>query len=119
MTLTELKTSRRVAELTLQNLGLEPSQVDQLQKILYSQLNEASEKALKKTAEEQGSRDCSDPRSCGLRSWTVIIFPFNHLDLRSCTIKGYSGDGRTTLNEFPTIEFDPSCATAKTGASRS
>ena len=41
MTLPEPKVTRRVAEVTLQTLGLDPSQVDQLQKIPYLQLNDA------------------------------------------------------------------------------
>lgn len=56
MTLIEPKASQRVAEFTLENLGLAPDQVDELQTIPYLQLFEAANKALGQTAEEQQIR---------------------------------------------------------------
>jgi para-nitrobenzyl esterase len=114
MTLTESKTSRRVAELTLQNIGLEPSQVDQLQKIPYSQLNEASEKALKKTAEEQGIM--------GLFGSEIMWAPLMDGDYIPVQPFGSSAPAQskdipvmvgTTLNEFPIIGLDPKLRDSK------
>jgi para-nitrobenzyl esterase len=48
------KAARHVAELTLKNLHLDPSQVDQLQKIPYKELNEAGDKALMEAGKESG-----------------------------------------------------------------
>ena len=57
MTLLAEKASRRVAELTLENLWLNASNVDEIQKVPYEKLMEATEKALQKTAEEQGYKN--------------------------------------------------------------
>ena len=57
MTLLPEKTTRRVAELTLENLGLNAKNVDEIQKIPYKKVMEATEKALAKTAEEQGYKN--------------------------------------------------------------
>lgn len=54
--LTDQKTSRKIAELTLQNAGLNASQIDQLQKIPYDKLAEFSDKALKTVGELSGVR---------------------------------------------------------------
>lgn len=48
------KMSRRIAEYTLQFAGLDSSRVDELQKIPYEKLSEASMKALRKVSEEAG-----------------------------------------------------------------
>ena len=61
MTLAEQKTTRRVAELTLQYAGLDKSQVDQLQQLPYDKLAEASDKALKTAGEEFGIRGLFGP----------------------------------------------------------
>jgi para-nitrobenzyl esterase len=53
-TLIKPETSRRVAAFTLQNLGLEANQVDQLKTIPYDRLIEAANKARMQTAQEQG-----------------------------------------------------------------
>jgi len=57
MTLLPEKTTRRVAELTLENLGLNAKNVDEIQKIPYEKVMEATNKALTKTAEEQGYKN--------------------------------------------------------------
>ncbi|MCY7007904.1 carboxylesterase family protein [Fusobacterium simiae] len=57
MTLLPERTTRRVAELTLENLGLTASNVDEIQKLPYEKVMEATEKALQKTAEEQGYKN--------------------------------------------------------------
>ena len=49
----DLKASRRIAELTLQGLGISPDRVDQLQTIPYNQLIEAANQALAQTVREQ------------------------------------------------------------------
>ena len=53
MTLLSTRTTRRVAELTLQNLGIQAENVEKLNTLLYQQIADASRKALKQTAEEQ------------------------------------------------------------------
>jgi para-nitrobenzyl esterase len=53
MTLLAPKTTRRVAELTLKNLGITPEEVEKLKTLPYQDLADASQKALKQTAEEQ------------------------------------------------------------------
>jgi para-nitrobenzyl esterase len=60
-TLAELKTTRRIAELTLQYAGLDKSQVDQLQQLPYDKLSEASEKALKTAGTELGIKGMFGP----------------------------------------------------------
>jgi para-nitrobenzyl esterase len=62
------KTSRRVAEFTLQNLNLDKSQVDQLQKIPYIQLAEAGSKAFGQVAEERGQKS---PAGAGIM-WAPV-----------------------------------------------
>jgi para-nitrobenzyl esterase len=53
MTLLAPKTTRRVAELTLRNLGVKPEAVESLGKLPYQDLADASQKALQQVAEEQ------------------------------------------------------------------
>ncbi len=53
MTLLAPRTTRRVAELTLKNLGITPEEVEKLKTLPYQDLADASQKALKQTAEEQ------------------------------------------------------------------
>ncbi len=48
------KLSKKVAEYTLQFAGLDGSRIDELQKIPYDKLSEASMKALRKVSEEAG-----------------------------------------------------------------
>ncbi len=51
------KTARRVAELLLDSLGILPQDVDKLQNVPYELLLEAGNKAMEKTALEEGSID--------------------------------------------------------------
>ncbi len=53
MTVTPEKASRRVAELTLQNLGLKPNEVEKLKTLPPAQINQAALKAQEQTAKEQ------------------------------------------------------------------
>lgn len=53
MTLTSPKAGMRVAELTLANLGVKPTALDKLKVFTPAQINEAANKALKQTAQEQ------------------------------------------------------------------
>ena len=53
MTLLAPRTTRRVAELTLKNLGITPEQVETLKTLPYRDIADASQKGLKQTAEEQ------------------------------------------------------------------
>jgi para-nitrobenzyl esterase len=52
----EQKSTRRIAEFTLQNLGLDKAQADQLQTIPYDRLVAANDKALKQISEELGEK---------------------------------------------------------------
>ncbi|EHI99142.1 Carboxylesterase type B [Clostridium sp. DL-VIII] len=49
---TSKEASKRVTELTLQNLGITGDQIEKLQTVPYEQLSQASDKALKQTADE-------------------------------------------------------------------
>lgn len=53
MTLLSPETTGRVAELTMQNLGIGPEDVQQLQMMPYQQIADASQQALDQTAKEQ------------------------------------------------------------------
>ena len=54
ITYTSQEVSRRVAELTLENLEIAPENVEQLQTIEYEKLTEASDAAMQQTAQEYG-----------------------------------------------------------------
>ncbi len=54
MTLPDQKLSRRVAELTLENLGIAPADVAKLKEVPYAELNAAGSRALVQTAKEKG-----------------------------------------------------------------
>jgi len=107
MTLPESKTSRRIAELTLQNLGLDPANVDQLQSMPYHQLNEASDKALKQFSKESGQKGL-----LGGIGWSPVVdgdyIPAQPFDTRAPSqsedIPLMIG---STLNEFPLAAFNP------------
>ena len=53
MTLNSQKASQRVAELTLENLGLSAEEIDKLQAVPYYELLEAANKAIEQVSEEQ------------------------------------------------------------------
>ena len=57
MTLLPEKTTRRVGELTLEYLGISSSDIDKIKTLPYEKILEATEKALTKTAEEQGYKN--------------------------------------------------------------
>jgi para-nitrobenzyl esterase len=107
MTLAEPKATRRIAELTLKNLGLDASQVDQLATIPYRQLNDAADKALKTVAEEKGAKGLFGP---GIM-WSPVADgdyipaqPFmTSAPEQSRDIPLMIG---STLNEFPLMEFN-------------
>jgi para-nitrobenzyl esterase len=56
ITVMEKKNSLRVAELTLQNLRLDASQIDRLDEIPFRELFDASQKASQTAGEEQGNK---------------------------------------------------------------
>ncbi len=107
MTLHDQKTSRRVAELTLQYLGVSPAQVDQLQSLPYRQLLAAATKALKTVGDEQGVPGLFG----GGISWAPEVdgeyIPQQPMDAaapdQSRDIPLLLG---TTLNEFPSVRFN-------------
>ncbi|MGB6724421.1 MAG: carboxylesterase family protein [Terracidiphilus sp.] len=108
MTLMDQKTSRRIAELTLQNLHLDPSELDELQKLPYEQINEAGQKALQTAAQESGHKGLFGPGY----SWSPIVDgdyipadPFSSgAPTQSKDIPLMIG---TTLNEFPAMRMNP------------
>jgi para-nitrobenzyl esterase len=113
MTLVDQHTSRHVAELTLKNLGFDATQVDaaqlaRLQSLPYSQLIEASNRALKAVGDEQGVRGLFG----GGISWAPVVdgdyIPANPFE---ATAPAQSADVPllvgTTLNEFPLADFAP------------
>ena len=51
---TDLKASQRVTEITLDNLGITPDRIEELQNVSYEDLTAASDKALVQAAEEMG-----------------------------------------------------------------
>lgn len=108
MTLTDPKVSRRVAELTLKNLGIGAGEVDRLQSLPYRELNEAADKALKTVGQEVGSMGLFGN---GL-SWAPVLdgdyIPAQPMDTvapaQSRDIPLLVG---TTLTEFPLADFTP------------
>ncbi|MFM2289705.1 MAG: hypothetical protein RL684_2848, partial [Pseudomonadota bacterium] len=111
MTLTDPHTSRRVAELTLANLGLDAAQVDKLQTLPYAQLIDASNKALKAVGDEQGVPGLFG----GGIMWAPVLdgvtIPAQPFDTAATAL---SADipllVGTTLNEFPMADFTPRTA---------
>lgn len=53
MTLLKPESTRRVAELTLQHLGIQPTELSRLDNLPYEQIAQATQKALDETAQEQ------------------------------------------------------------------
>ena len=53
MTLLKPATTRRVAELTLQNLGIKPEEINKINELPYADISAAAQKALEQTAQEQ------------------------------------------------------------------
>jgi len=108
MTLMSQKTSRRVAELTLKNLNLDPAQLDQLQKMPYGEINDAGQKALQTAGQEVGNKDLFG----SALSWSPIVDgdyipadPFNTTaPAQSKDIPLLIG---STLNEITTYRMSP------------
>jgi para-nitrobenzyl esterase len=117
MTLMDQKTSGRVAELTLENLHLDASQVDELQKMPYNQINDASQKALQTAGQESGNKGLFG----STLMWSPIVngdyIPADPFDTaapeQSKDIPLMVG---STLNEFPSPASIQSCATWTRGA---
>ena len=108
MTVPEPKITRRVAELTLKNLGIDPSQVDQLANIPYDRLNAAADQALKTVGEETGNKSLFSP---GLMWAPVVDGDFLPAQPFASEAPAQSKDVPlmigSTLNEFPVLEFNP------------
>ena len=106
MTIMDPTLSKRVAELTLQNLHLDAAQVDQLQNIPYRELHDASDKALKAVGEERGTKG-----TFGLMWSPVCDGDYIPAQPFSSSAPAQSKDIPmligTTLNEFPVAEFNP------------
>lgn len=83
MKLLEPKVSQRVAELTVQNLGLSENDLDKLQTMPYEQIAEAGQKALAQTAKEFDLRNVQNTDRIDL-AWTPIkdgnIIPQHPID---------------------------------------
>jgi para-nitrobenzyl esterase len=100
--------TRRLAEVTLQALGLDPSRVDQLQKLPYAQLNDAGTKALRQVGQELGTT--------GLLGFGLMWSPVVDGDYIPAQPFGSSAPALSkdvpviigsTLNEIPTGRLDP------------
>ena len=63
--------SKRVAELTLANLNISPSEIEKLQTVPYSELSAASTKALEQAGVEQGHKRPLDGKPGG--SWQPVV----------------------------------------------
>ncbi len=109
MTLPESKTTRRIAEVVLQNLGLDASKVDQLQSMPYAQLNEAGNKALQKVGEEQGVKGLFG--RMGLMWAPVMDGDYIPAQPFGSSAPSLSKDVAvmlgSTLTEFPAAMMDP------------
>jgi len=108
MTLMSQKTSRRVAELTLKNLNLDPAQLDQLQKMPYGEINDAGQKALQTAGQEVGNKGLFG----SALSWSPIVDgdyipadPFN--TTAPAQSKGIPLLIGSTLNEITTYRMSP------------
>lgn len=109
MTLPESKTTRRIAESVLQDLGLDASKVDELQRVPYARLNEAGDKALRKVADETGFTNLLGMRSL---MWAPLMDgdyipaqPFgSSAPALSRDVPVLVG---TTLTEIPLAALDP------------
>lgn len=104
MSLPTQKHARRVAELTLQNLGLPAVDVDKLQTMPYSELSEAANKAINQAAAEFGS-DVMYPNS----GWSPVIDGVNVV--QNPVVDGFSPNANniplligTAANEWATID---------------
>lgn len=69
---TDQKTSRRVAELTIQFAGLQPGDVAGLQKISYEQLNAAGAKALSQVSKELSGEATGGPLGFPRVNWGPV-----------------------------------------------
>jgi para-nitrobenzyl esterase len=116
MSLAEPAVTRRVAELTLKNLGLDASQLDQLQTIPYDRINEAGDKALKAVSEERGVKGLLG----GGINWSPMVdgefipaqpFTATAAPRQSADIPLLVG---TVLNEFPVVDFTPRTKDSRT-----
>ena len=111
ITLMTQNTSRRIAQLTLQNLGLDATQLDKLRTLPYSQLIAASDKALTTVGDEQGVHGLLG----GGISWSPVVdgdfIPAQPFDTaaprQSRDVPILVG---STLNEFPMADFKPRTA---------
>jgi para-nitrobenzyl esterase len=114
MTLHDSKTSRRVAELTLQNLALQPLQADQLQSMPYRQLSDAAGSALRTVGVERGSMGLFGDGIPWAPTVDGEYIPAQPMDTAA---PAQSRDIRllvgTTLNEFPLVDRDPGTRGAK------
>ena len=114
MSLPTQENSHRVAELTLQNLGLTPAEVYKLETMPYAELCEAANKALNQAAKEFGS-NVMYPSS----GWSPIIDGVNIL--QNPVIDGFSAQVNevplligTVANEWTTMDLMSKMATTQT-----
>ena len=109
--LQDKKISQRIAELTLQNLHLDSTQLDQLQKIPYRELNDAGNKALEAAGKENGHKGMMGR---GGYMWSPVA-DGDYLPVQSTdrTLPAISKDTPlmigSTLNEFSAMAslYDP------------
>ena len=108
MTLADSKRARRIAEMVLQNLGLDASQVDKLETIPYADLNAAGNKALKQVSEETGTKGLLGR---GIMWSPMVDGEFIPAQPFATTAPELSKDVPlmigSTLTEFPVAAFNP------------
>lgn len=91
MTNVTTEIGRRVAELTLNNLGIGKSEIAELQNVPYKELEAAGNAAMTQAAKEYGSIDSWEiPGCCGLRLWMVITYLSSRLWIPSLHRQKYS-----------------------------
>ena len=113
MSLPTQENSRRVAELTLQNLGLTPAEVYKLETMPYAELSDAANKAVNQAAKEFGP-DVMYPSS----GWSPIIDGVNIL--QNPVVDGFSAQVNevplligTVANEWTTMDLMSKMATTQ------
>ncbi len=115
MSLQTQDTSRRVAELTLQNLNLSPAEVSKLEIIPYAELSLAANKAFLQASKEFGA----DKVYQGDNGWSPIIDGVNVT--QNPVVDGFSEQANniplligTVTNEWTTMDLMSQMATSQT-----
>ncbi len=115
MSLPDKEISARIAELTLQNLGVDASEIEKLQTLPYAELADAANRAILQTGEEFGSERVYQ----GMIGWAPIVDDVNVT--QNPVIDGFSERVNdiplligTAANEWATIDQWATMATSQT-----